>query len=137
VQLSSVVVVVDEVVVVTFETVVVTGRVDVVTAGCELLELVLDVGGAVVVVVLVVGSKNVVVVTVVVVMVVEGDPHGHWNVTPWPTAFLRQISASVAVVPPPPLVSQMHAGSHVSEPSAARRMNRQSLATGIAPELEG
>ena len=34
-------------------------------------------------------------------------------------------------------VSQMHAGVHVREPTAAPRMNRQSLAFGTGPEVTG
>jgi len=98
------------------------------------LELVLDVGETTV---LVVAPTEVVVVMVVEVASVEDAPHGHWKVTLWPTAFFRHTSASVAVVPPSPFVSQMHAGSQVSEPTAARKMNKQSLATGVAPLLSG
>jgi len=47
------------------------------------------------------------------------------------------MSASLAVVPPPPLVLQMHSGSQVSEPTAARRMKRQSLALGSVPVVTG
>ena len=31
----------------------------------------------------------------------------------------------------------MHSGEHVEEPTAARRMKRQSLAVGFAPEVAG
>jgi hypothetical protein len=45
--------------------------------------------------------------------------------------------ASVAVVLALPLVSHTQNGSHVSSPTAVRRMNKQSLATGCTPEVMG
>jgi hypothetical protein len=69
---------------------------------------------------------------VVVVVLVEVEPsgsvvvvvpaHGHASATSWPSARFRQSSASLAVVGSEPLGAHMHAGAHVSEPSAARRM---------------
>jgi hypothetical protein len=75
------------------------------------------------------------IVVVVVVDVVPG--HGQLRTTDWPTAFFRQMSASVAVTGSVPLGAQMHSGEQVCEPTAARRMNRQSLAVGLAPEVTG
>ena len=47
---------------------------------------------------------------IVVVVVVEvGMLHGHSSVISWPTAFLRQIKASLAIVVPSPVGSQTQA----------------------------
>jgi hypothetical protein len=75
------------------------------------------------------------VVKVVEVVVEVGQ--GQLSVTPCPTAFFKQMSASLAVVPPAPLVSQTHSGVQVSEPTAVRRMNKQSEAVGLAPFVTG
>jgi hypothetical protein len=75
------------------------------------------------------------VVNVVEVVVVTGQ--GQFSVTLWPTAFFKQMSASLAVVPPAPLVSHTHAGVHVDDPTAVRRMKRQSDAVGPAPFVTG
>jgi hypothetical protein len=63
--------------------------------------------------------------------------HGQFKSTACPTAFFRQRRASLAVVTPSPFVLQMHAGEQVSEPTAARKMYRQSLASGPAPVVTG
>jgi hypothetical protein len=47
------------------------------------------------------------------------------------------MSASVAVAGSVPFGAHAHAGSQVFEPTAAPRMNKQSDATGDAPELTG
>ena len=75
------------------------------------------------------------VVDVLVVTVPQGV--GHVRVTFWPTAFLRHSSASPAVAPPAPFVSHTQIGSHVLAPIAVRKMNRQSAAVGVWPELTG
>src|SRR5688572_25891797 len=63
---------------------------------------------------------------------------GHSSVTfGWPTATFRHTSASEAVMPPPPLVSQTHSGSQVAAPVAVRKTNKQSEALGVAPLLAG
>jgi hypothetical protein len=91
----------------------------------------------VVVVVLEGGSVvvDVVDVTVTVVVVVSQIQLSKLGL---PTATFRQVSASVALgLPPLPLRSQMHVGSQVLEPTAARKMKRQSVAVGLAPLLTG
>jgi hypothetical protein len=79
------------------------------------------------------------VVTVVdEVVEVVSPPHGQSSSTDCPTAFFRQVRASLAVgLPPLPLGSQMQTGLQVSEPTAARRMNRQSDAVGFVPLVTG
>jgi len=63
--------------------------------------------------------------------------HGQFTVTGCPTAFFRHTKESVAVVGSEPLGAQMQAGSQVAEPTAARRMKRQSLAVGNEPLVTG
>jgi hypothetical protein len=79
---------------------------------------------------------DVVEVVTVVEVVVETE-QGQFRLMLCPTAFFRQTSASLAVVPPAPLVSQIHAGVQTSEPTAVRRMNRQSEAVGLTPFVTG
>jgi hypothetical protein len=132
---GNVVVVGANVVVVPPIVVVVTGNVVVVPP------IVVVVTGNVVVVppVVVVVTGNVVVVPPIVVVVVP-PPHSaptQFNCTSWPTAFFKQRSASLAVVSPSPFVLQMQAGSQTEDPTAVRKMNKQSLATGSSPSLTG
>ncbi len=126
---GSVVVGAAVVVVVAAKVVVVTGSVVVVLGN------VVVGSGSVVVAVLIV--ELVVVVDVVTVEEVVVVAHGQLSVTAWPTAFFRQMSASLAVIPPPPLVSQMHSGVHTCEPTAACKMNKQSDAVGFSPLVIG
>jgi len=63
--------------------------------------------------------------------------HGQASSTGWPTVFLRQRSASVALVGSEPFGAQMQGGSQVCVPTATRRMKRQSVAAGLAPVLTG
>ncbi len=60
---------------------------------------------------------------------------GQSSTTAWPTTNFRQTKASVAVVDPLPLASQMHDGSHTALPMEARKIKRQSVAVGAAPLL--
>jgi hypothetical protein len=85
-------------------------------------------------VVVVVGA---IVVTVVEPIVVLTPKHGQSSVTSWPTAFFKQMSASVAVVGSDPFGAQIHGGRQISECTAVRRMKRQSLAVGLAPFVTG
>jgi hypothetical protein len=64
----------------------------------------------------------VVVVVMVVVVVVAVQPVPQLSVTLWPTAFLRHVSASVAVTPPAAFTSQVHSGLHVCAPTAVFRI---------------
>ena len=73
----------------------------------------------------------------IVVDVVVETEHGQFSVTAWPTAFFRHTRESVAVVGKLPFGAQMQAGSHVADPTAARKMNRQSLAVGADPVVTG
>jgi hypothetical protein len=99
-----------------------------VVVGCRVV-----VGGCVVV-----GGNVLVGATVVLVLVeVVVMGHGQRSVTSSPTAFFRHVSASLAVVAPEASTSQMHAGSHVSAPTAARKMKRQSDAAGVSPVVTG
>jgi hypothetical protein len=92
-------------------------------------------------VVVVVGGNVEIVVLVDVVTVVDEvvvvESHGQSSTTLWPTAFFKQTSASLAVVLFELLGSQTHAGVQVSEPTAVRKMNRQSEAVGFAPLVTG
>jgi hypothetical protein len=91
--------------------------------------------------VVVVGGNVEIVVLVDVVTVVDEvvvvESHGQSSTTLWPTAFFKQTSASLAVVLFELLGSQTHAGVQVSEPTAVRKMNRQSEAVGFAPLVTG
>jgi hypothetical protein len=112
--------------------VVTTGTVVEVVGGTSVVVDVVEVGGTSVVVdvVEVAGGS---VVLVVVVSGQLGQPIGSvWSVTPF-----RQWSASRAVMRASPPRSQMHAGSHVYEPTAARKISKQSDAVGFAPGLPG
>jgi hypothetical protein len=89
--------------------------------------VVVRVGGSVVV--------EVVDVTVTVVVVVSQRQLRRPGV---PTATFRQVSASVAFgLPPDALRSQMQVGSQTLEPTAARKMKRQSVAVGFGPLVAG
>jgi hypothetical protein len=55
----------------------------------------------------------------------------------WPTARRKQMSASVAVGGSVPLGAQIQIGVHTTEPTAAFKMNGQSLAVGCAPDVNG
>jgi hypothetical protein len=61
----------------------------------------------------------------------------HVTVCGMPTAFLRQISASPAVIAPELFTSQIHAGVQVEAPVADLRMKRQSPAVAWLPVLTG
>ena len=100
----------------------------------EVVDVVLVVGGSVVDVVLVVDVVDVLVVDVVVVV-----SHGQSGKSGGglPTATFRQMSASVAETPPLASRSQMHSGVHVTDPTAAFRMNRQSVDVGVLPPVIG
>ena len=95
---------------------------------------VVEVTGTVVVLLLVV--EELVVVEEVLVVV---EPHGagHWSCTACPTAFFKQSSASLAVMVLGGFGSQTHGGVQVSDPTAARKMKRQSEAVGVAPLVTG
>jgi hypothetical protein len=71
-----------------------------------------------------------------VIDVVVG-PQGHSREMSRPTALFRHASASEDVIPPTALTSQTHTGEQVDNSSAARRMKRQSLAIGVAPDVTG
>jgi hypothetical protein len=89
---------------------------------------------SVVVVVLVVVDVEVVGTVVVVVV---GGSHGHCRSTGTPTVAFKHTSASVADVGSVPFGAQIQAGSQLCRPTAALRMNKQSVATGAAPALTG
>jgi hypothetical protein len=95
------------------------------------------------IVVVVVPPPIVVVVTPGTVVVVSDVDvvvelsHGQLSVTVCPTAFFRQISASVAVVGRVPFGAQIHSGEHCALPTATRRMERQSDAVGPTPFVTG
>jgi hypothetical protein len=82
-------------------------------------------------------SPSVVVVGVSVVVVPPPHGVGQASVTLCPTAFLRQTNASLALTPPAPFVSQTQLGSHVCDPTAVFKMNRQSEAVGFVPFVTG
>jgi hypothetical protein len=82
------------------------------------------------------GNVIVVVVVETVVEVVVG-PHGQLSGTGAPTAAFKQSSASVALTGSVPLGAHTHSGWHTSVPTAAFKMNRQSLAVGLAPVDSG
>ena len=67
------------------------------------------------------------------VVVVQGQA----SVTLCPTAFFRQVSASLAVIPARPLTLQIQSGVHVFEPTAVCKIYKQSEAVGPAPVLNG
>lgn len=54
-----------------------------------------------------------------------------------PVATCKQMSESVAEGGSDPFGAQTHSGEQVSSAVATRRMNRQSVATGLGPELTG
>jgi len=98
-----------------------------------------DVGGSIVVEVVVVVGDSIVVEVVVLDVggtVVVVPPQSQFSKPEIPMEALRHVKASVALgLPPEPLRSQMQTGSHVLVPTAARRMKRQSVATGPSPLL--
>jgi hypothetical protein len=108
--------------------------VEVVVVGASVLVVV---DGNVVVVTLVVVVPPSVVVVVVPPRVVVVPSHGQLSETSVPTTNCRQPSASVAVIPPEPVVSQLHSGSQLSRLTPTRRMKRQSVATGALPTVSG
>lgn len=55
----------------------------------------------------------------------------------FPTATFRHMSASVAVTGGIALRSQIHSGVHMVVPTAAFRMKRQSVETGVGPSVTG
>jgi len=137
VVVAAIVVVVAPRVVVTGGSVVVTGTVVVVAPGAVVVT------GSVVVVApptVVVTGRIVVTGALVVVdgdvVVVDGQSQASVPLG-FDTATSRQRSASEALVDELPSVSQMHSGVQVSLPIDARRMNRQSLATGFVPLVNG
>jgi hypothetical protein len=77
-----------------------------------------------------------VVVVVRVVLVVVVTPQQSCG-TFMPTALQKQVRASREVMASSPDGSQMHSGSQVREPAAARKMNRQSTAVGERPSVTG
>ena len=106
------------------------------------------VGGSAVVdvTVVLVGAAVVEVVEVTVVVgsvdevtVVVLDPllHGQVSGRFTPVATLRQRSASVALTGSVPVGAHRHSGEHASRRTAARRMKRQSVATGTGPPVIG
>ena len=54
---------------------------------------------------------------VVVVVPLQPTPQSSWRFSP--TAFFRQVRASVAVTPPAVFTSQIHVGLHACAPTAA------------------
>jgi hypothetical protein len=68
-------------------------------------------------------------------VVVVVDTQGQSRETELPTEAFRQVSASVVVIASSPVGS--HTQPQVCRPSAACRMNRQSVAVGIEPLLTG
>jgi len=98
------------------------------------VDVVVLVGVSIVVDVVVLVGVSIVVDVVVLVVV----PQSQLSRLGLPTATLRQVSASVALgFPPDALRSQMHTGSQVLDPTAARKMKRQSVAVGKSPLLTG
>src|SRR3990167_5398336 len=67
----------------------------------------------------------------------NAQEQGQFSVKVPLTATRRQRSASEAFGGSVPETAQMHSGRHCTEPTAARRMNRQSDASGLAPEDSG
>jgi hypothetical protein len=82
----------------------------------------------------VVGSPTVVEVVEVVVTPLHGQFSGTASL---PTECCRHSNASVAFAGNVPVGAQRHSGSQVWLPTAAWRMNRQSVATGAGPSLTG
>jgi hypothetical protein len=78
-----------------------------------------------------------VLVELVLDVVVDVDPQGHSSVTTSPTAVRRHSKASVADTGNDPFGAQRHSVSQVSVPTAAPRMNRQSVAVGNADPVTG
>jgi len=126
-----VVVVAGNIVVVT-TSVVVTGATVVVVTGPSVVVVVEDVVVLVEEVVVAVPS-----VVVVVAVVVVAETHGQLSVTGWLTVNIKQVSESVAVVGSVPLGAHTQLSAQVSKFTEARRMYRQSVATGAGPLVMG
>jgi hypothetical protein len=74
------------------------------------------------------------------VMKANGDakaPHGQSSGASSPTAKLSTMSASVALTLVLPSGSHTQGASQTSKPTATFRMNKASVALGIAPSLVG
>ena len=94
-------------------------------------------GPLIVVVVVVLVVVVVVVVVELDVVVVESQGQFGKSGGGFPTATFKQINASVDVTGGTPFRLQMHSGVHVVTPTAAFKMNRQSVATGPGPSDTG
>jgi hypothetical protein len=82
-------------------------------------------------------AVGIVVVVLLVELVEVGSTQGQLSATDSPVVRIRQRNASLAVAGRLPLGAQMHSGLQVTRPTTLRKMNRQSLATGSGPLLNG